>query len=88
MQQRSTNPLSSAPRFVEAFQNAFLGVLLSDERFAISKAAKRKDFDWLYDHAVETGILESLIEFSGWSDERLLQNVLTERDYEKLAAWI
>ncbi len=73
---------------IEAFPNAFLGVLLADERFAVSRAAKRKKFDWLYDHAVETGVIEHLLDFIGWNNKRLLQEIATEGDHEKRAAWI
>ncbi|NRP69418.1 hypothetical protein ILFOPFJJ_00284 [Ensifer psoraleae] len=73
---------------IEAFPNAFLGVLLEDQRFAMSRAAKRKKFDWLYDHAVECGVLENLLRSIGWSNEVLLRKVTAERDHEKRAAWI
>jgi hypothetical protein len=73
---------------IEAFPNAYLGVLLGDERFSMPKAAKRKKFDWLYDHAVESGVFESLLHFVGWNDERVLGKVTAERDHEKRAAWI
>lgn len=73
---------------IEAFPNAFLGVLLGDERFALSKAAKRKKFDWLYAHAVEAGVFEPLLHFIGWRNERLLRVVTSERDHERQAAWV
>ncbi len=73
---------------IEAFPNAFLGVLLGDECFALSKAAKRKKFDWLYEHAVEAGVFGELLQFIGWSDGRVLQKVADERDHERRAAWI
>ncbi|MBP2237677.1 hypothetical protein J2Z31_004200 [Sinorhizobium kostiense] len=73
---------------IEAFPNAFLGVLLGDERFGTSQAAKRKKFDWLYDHAVESGVFAKLLEFIGWSDDRVLQRLTDERDHERRAAWI
>ncbi|WP_245262568.1 DUF429 domain-containing protein [Ensifer sp. BR816] len=73
---------------IEAFPNAFLGVLLADERFAISSAAKRKKFDWLYAEAVETGVIARLLDFIGWHNDGLLQNITTETDHEKRAAWI
>ncbi|WP_026620079.1 hypothetical protein M728_002975 [Ensifer sp. WSM1721] len=73
---------------IEAFPNAFLGVLLADERFAMSKAPKRKKFDWLYDHAVEAGVFETLLGFLGWKNECLLRKVAIERDHEKRAAWV
>ncbi|AFL54125.1 hypothetical protein ABIE78_006243 [Sinorhizobium fredii] len=73
---------------IEAFPNAFLGVLLEDERFAMTRAAKRKKFDWLYDHAVESGVIKHLLDFIGWNNERLLQQIAVEGDHEKRAAWI
>lgn len=73
---------------IEAFPNAFLGVLLEDERFAMSKAPKRKKFDWLYDHAVEGQVFDRLLRAIGWNNEALLQKVTTERDHERRAAWI
>ncbi|OAP39048.1 hypothetical protein AU381_08055 [Sinorhizobium glycinis] len=73
---------------IEAFPNAFLGVLLGDERFALSRAAKRKKFDWLYDQALETGVVGRLLGFIGWNNEGLLEKVTNERDHEKRAAWI
>ncbi|MCA1442091.1 DUF429 domain-containing protein [Ensifer sp. IC4062] len=73
---------------IEAFPNAFLGVLLEDERYAMSRAAKRRKFDWLYDRAVESGVFDRLLRTIGWNNETLLQKVTTERDHEKRAAWI
>ncbi|MCA1493016.1 DUF429 domain-containing protein [Ensifer sp. NBAIM29] len=73
---------------IEAFPNAFLGVLIGDERFAPSKAAKRKKFDWLYDHALESGVFAELLTFIGWNDGRVLERVTDERDHERRAAWI
>ncbi|WEX88915.1 DUF429 domain-containing protein [Sinorhizobium garamanticum] len=73
---------------IEAFPNAFLGVLLKDERFAMSRAAKRRKFDWLYDHAVESRVFDRLLRAIGWNNEALLQKVTIERDHEKRAAWI
>ncbi|APG92784.1 DUF429 domain-containing protein [Sinorhizobium americanum] len=73
---------------IEAFPNAFLGVLLADERFASSRAAKRNKFDWLYAQAVESGVIARLLDFIGWHNDCLLQKVTTETDHEKRAAWI
>ncbi|MCA1368988.1 DUF429 domain-containing protein [Bradyrhizobium sp. BRP14] len=87
-----TTPIGKAiipgTAIIEAFPNAFLGVLLADERFAMSRAAKRKKFDWLYDHAVEAGVFERLLGFIRWNNNGLLQKVVTERDHEKRAAWV
>ncbi|WP_409564085.1 hypothetical protein [Rhizobium sp. RHZ02] len=73
---------------VEAFPNAFLGVLLPEARFAMPAAGKRKKFDWLYDHAVDSGVLENLFHTIGWQNLELVGTVLAERDHEKRAAWI
>ncbi|THK38904.1 DUF429 domain-containing protein [Ensifer sp. MPMI2T] len=81
-------PVIPGAAIIEAFPNAFLGVLLENERFAISRAAKRRKFDWLYDHAVESRVFDRLLRAIGWKNETLLQKVTTERDHEKRAAWI
>ncbi|WP_331372503.1 DUF429 domain-containing protein [Sinorhizobium chiapasense] len=73
---------------IEAFPNAFLGVLLEDERFVMSRAPKRGKFDWLYDQAVESRVFDKLLCTIGWSNEALYQKVATERDHEKRAAWV
>lgn len=73
---------------VEAFPNAFLGVLLPEARFATPAAGKRKKFDWLYGHAVESGVLHSLFAALQWDNNELLAAVLAETDHEKRAAWI
>lgn len=73
---------------IEAFPNAFLGVLLPEARFALPKAGKRKKFDWLYEHAVDSGVLSDLFQKIGWHNPQLLTAVLGERDHEKRAAWI
>ncbi|WP_373413564.1 DUF429 domain-containing protein [Ensifer aridi] len=87
-----TTPIGKAiipgTAIIEAFPNAFLGVLLEDERFAMSKAARRKKFDWLYDHAVEAGVFETLLGYVGWRNECLLQKIMAEYDHERRAAWI
>jgi len=73
---------------VEAFPNAFLGVLLPEVRFAMPAAGKRKKFDWLYDHAVDSGVLENLFHTIGWLNLELIDAVLAETDHERRAAWI
>jgi hypothetical protein len=73
---------------VEAFPNAFLGVLLPDACFSGPAAGKRKKFDWLYDHAVRQGTFEAVMAAAGWGNSALLARVLSERDHEKRAAWI
>jgi hypothetical protein len=73
---------------IEAFPNAFLGVLLPEARFALPKAGKRKKFDWLYDHAIDSGALADLFLSIGWKNAELMTAILGERDHEKRAAWI
>jgi len=73
---------------IEAFPNAFLGVLLPEARFALPAAGKRKKFDWLYDHAVDSGVLCFLFRALDWCNQPLLDAVLAEKDHEKRAAWI
>ncbi|WP_421590060.1 DUF429 domain-containing protein [Shinella sp. M27] len=73
---------------VEAFPNAFLGVLLPEARFFMPAAGKRRKFDWLYDHAVDSGVLENLFHTIGWLNLELIDAVLSETDHEKRAAWI
>ncbi|KKX26698.1 DUF429 domain-containing protein [Rhizobium sp. LC145] len=73
---------------IEAFPNAFLGVLLPEARFALPAAGKRKKFDWLYDHAVDSGVLNDIFEALEWRNQALLDVMLAETDHEKRAAWI
>ncbi|MBB2835845.1 UNVERIFIED_ORG: putative nuclease with RNAse H fold [Rhizobium esperanzae] len=73
---------------IEAFPNAFLGVLLPEARFASPGAGKRKKFDWLYDHAIDSGVLGALFHALKWQNSPLLDAVSVERDHEKRAAWI
>jgi hypothetical protein len=47
---------------VEAFPNAFLGVLMPEvELLAAPKFKRGRHFDWLYDQMFTTGRLESLL---------------------------
>jgi predicted nuclease with RNAse H fold len=73
---------------IEAFPNAFLGVLLPEAAFSGPKIARTGKFDWLYDSAVERGVLVRLLAQIGFSDTELLRRIENERDHEKRAAWI
>jgi hypothetical protein len=59
--------LSSGPEvlagvpIVEAFPNAFLGVMLPAEIYAARKPAPRKKSDWMYERALETGALHHVL---------------------------
>ncbi|MEW9305355.1 DUF429 domain-containing protein [Labrys neptuniae] len=73
---------------VEAFPNAFLGVLLSDQIFAANQIPRGKKFDWMYEKAIETRAFIRLMSAIGWGTPDLLQRVEAERDHEKRAAYI
>jgi hypothetical protein len=73
---------------VEAFPNAFLGVLLPDEVYLAGGFRKRKKFDWLYEHAVRLGRLDLVFEALEWDHRRLLERMKLERDHERRAAYI
>jgi hypothetical protein len=38
----------------------------ADARFIMPAAGKRKKFDWLYNHGVDSGFLENLLYTVGW----------------------
>jgi hypothetical protein len=80
--------IRSGTLIVEAFPNAFLGVLLPGARYAMPAAGKRKKFDWLYDHAVDAGVFHQIMAALDWDNGDLLNAILVERDHEKRAAYI
>lgn len=73
---------------VEAFPNAFLGVLLADHTFTTGQVKRGKKFDWMYEHAVYAGKFAQLMSVIGWDAPDLLQRIEVERDHEKRAAYI
>jgi len=74
---------------VEAFPNAFLGVLTSNEDFLSAPRFKRgKRFDWLYDRVVGTGELQRRLSPILDLPEIVWSRLRTERDHEKRAALI
>lgn len=80
--------IRSGTSIVEAFPNAFLGVLLPEARYAMPAAGKRKKFDWLYDHAVDAGVFDQVMTALHWDNADLLRAITAERDHEKRAAYI
>lgn len=54
----------------------------------LPKAGKRNKFDWLCEHAVDSGVLSDLFQKIGWHNPQLLTAALGEHDHEKRAAWI
>lgn len=73
---------------IEAFPNAFLGVLLSDQSFASRPVRRGKKFDWMYDQVLEAGLFAKLMAAISWDAPDLLQRIETERDHDKRAAYI
>lgn len=86
--EKHARAVRAGTHIVEAFPNAFLGVLLPEARFALPSAGKRKKFDWLYDHAIDSGVLQNVFHSIGWTNRALIEQVLTETDHERRAAWI
>lgn len=73
---------------IEAFPNAFLGVLLSDQTFATRSVRRGKKFDWMYDQAIEACLFAKLMSVISWDAPDLLESIEAERDHEKRAAYI
>ena len=73
---------------VEAFPNAFLGVLLTDADYADRPKLQRGGkFDWLYDRCVDKGLFEILTDRAGLPrDVSIVCN--HERDHECRAALV
>lgn len=71
---------------VEAFPNAFLGVLVSDDAYLSASRQKRgSKFDWLYDQCAP--LFPELLNAAGLSFE-MLSRFENERDHEHRAALI
>jgi len=73
---------------VEAFPNAFIGVLIEDETYAAGGWKKRRKFDWLYYQAVKLGCFWRLVGCLGWRNSQLELQLSQERDHEKRAALV
>lgn len=82
-------PVGSRDRIVEAFPNAFLGVLLEEDEFHNMPALRRgQRFDWLYDRVVKTGKLESTLSKELALPAIAWQQLREECDHERRAAFI
>lgn len=76
-------------RVVEAFPNAFLGVMLPDAVFDQMPRLKRgKKFDWLYERAIENRRFEELLECLQLRRPDLLLLCRGEKDHERRAALV
>ena len=74
---------------VEAFPNAFLGVLMPEaEMLAVPRLKRGYRFDWLYDQMVATGRLESLLSKGLDLPDEVWQRLRSETDHELRAALI
>lgn len=75
---------------VEAFPNAFLGVITPDDRFqAMPKLRRGMKFDWLYDQCCDTEAFQNVINTIGFEKvEDILNTIKTNRDHEKRAALV
>jgi hypothetical protein len=76
---------------VEAFPNAFLGVLMPEvELLAAPKFKRGRRFDWLYERMVFSGRLKSLLSKSLDLPDIVWQRLCSETDHElrrRLFAW-
>jgi hypothetical protein len=74
---------------VEAFPNAFLGVLMPEgELLSAPKLKRGRRFDWLYERTVTTGRLESLLSQNLDLPEIVWHRLRPETDHELRAALI
>ena len=74
---------------MEAFPNAFQGVLMPEVEMLVAPKLKRGHrFDWLYDQMVTTGMLESLLSESLDLPDVVSHRLRYETDHELRAALI
>jgi len=74
---------------VEAFPNAFLGVLMPEKEFRSPPTLRRgRRFDWLYDQVVKTGNLEATLSRSLELPAEVWRCLKSETDHELRAALI
>jgi len=74
---------------MEAFPNAFLGVLTPESDYVSAPNLKRgKRFDWLYCRAAASGRLKTLLSPLLSMPDEVWQRLRDEKDHEKRAALI
>jgi predicted nuclease with RNAse H fold len=74
---------------VEAFPNAFLGVMLPENTYAADRRpARRLKSDWLYEQSLKSGALDRLLRDLGWDDPKTRAQFETERHHERRAALV
>jgi hypothetical protein len=85
----SSSTVSRKGPIVEAFPNAFLGVLMPEvELLAAPRFKRGRRFDWLYDRMVTSGRLESLLSKNLDLPDVVWQSLRSETDHELRAALI
>ncbi len=80
----------STRNLVEAFPNAFLGVMIPDARFnSMPKLRRGKKFDWLYEQCRDALAFRRVSQAIGLENARdLLVTIEATRDHEKRAALV
>jgi len=73
---------------VEAFPNAFLGVMLDDSDFGAGRIARGKKFDHMYERVVASGRISALLEVIAWRNQALIDRMEADRDHERRAALV
>jgi hypothetical protein len=73
---------------VEAFPNAFLGVLLPEVAFDSIPTGRGKKFDALFEATQSRSILARLLNEVGWSDYKLDQALVENTQHDERAALI
>ena len=74
---------------VEAFPNAFLGVMIDEDAFSqIPPLRRGKKFDWLYSRAIESNRLSALVDLVGIFPSDLHAAISREKDHEHRAAFV
>lgn len=85
----SKDQLPPDGQIIEAFPNAFLGVLLPESEFRSSPKLRRgRRFDWLYDRVASTDLLESKLAESLLLPDEVWRRIRVEQDHELRAALI
>lgn len=91
---RTTNALASCgfPRVleaavIEAFPNAFLGVVLADSVFGARAVARGGKFDWLYDRCIEQNMFNTLCDDARLGPE-VARAFIDERDHDRRSALV
>jgi hypothetical protein len=85
----SRNAVYRGGLMVEAFPNAFLGVLTpEDELLSAPKLRRGRRFDWLYERIATTGRLESVLSQSLDMPGDFWSRLRTDKDHERRAALI